>query len=52
MALTNTWQDVGGTEEDSQIGQLLYYILGAVLYRVQTVIAPTGHSTPLGAIYG
>ena len=39
-----------------QIGQLLYYMLGAMLYRVQQVMAPTGaqgtaSSAPLSGLY-
>ena len=53
----NAWRDVGGTEDDSQIGQFLYYMLGAVLYRVQQVMVPTGAhvgssaSAPLLGLY-
>ena len=44
MILTNTWRDGGGGEENSQIGQLLYYMLGAVLRRIRKIMAPTGAS--------
>ena len=44
MLLSNTWR--GEEDEDCQIGQLLYYMLGSILQHIQRVMAPTTATAP------